>query len=149
LYWSVIPRACCACKPFSVPTSRPRQRRSCHGSSDAGRWRSPLKRRGPILGWRPNANGRSRLLPGQAPILLALCSLVTVLALRLRQGGQLPVPVTAWYRKAEPPFADCLVLVRRHLWRARYLENAAAETEFVQFPREAFDLSINGFPLAA
>jgi hypothetical protein len=83
------------------------------------------------------------------PVLLAVFSLVTVLALRLSPGGQIPVPVTAWYRKAEPTFADCLTLGRRHLWRARYFVNSTADSEFVQFPWEAVNLLINGFPLAA
>jgi hypothetical protein len=80
---------------------------------------------------------------------LALFSLVTVLALRLSQGGQLPVPVTAWYHKAEPTFADGLALVRRHLWRARYVVNSTSEAENMQFPREALELLIQGYPLAA
>jgi hypothetical protein len=72
-----------------------------------------------------------------------------VLALQLSQGGHIPVQATAWYRKVEPTFGDCLALVRRHLWRAQYSVNSAAEAEFVQFPREAFDLLINNLPLAA
>ena len=83
------------------------------------------------------------------PVLLALFSIVTVLALQWSQDGQIPVPATAWYHKAEPTFADCLGLVRQHLWRARYLVNSAAEPEFVQFPREAFELLLTGLPLAA
>jgi hypothetical protein len=83
------------------------------------------------------------------PALLALFSLVTVLALQLSQGGHLPVQATAWSRKPEPTFGDCLALVRQPLWRARSSVNAAAEAAFGQFPREAFDLLINGLPLAA
>jgi hypothetical protein len=83
------------------------------------------------------------------PVLLALFSLVTVLALQLSQTGQIPVPVTAWYHKTEPTFADCLTLVRQHLWRARYLMNSAPEAEIMQFPREALDLLIHGLPSAA
>jgi hypothetical protein len=83
------------------------------------------------------------------PVLLALVSIVTVLALRLSQGGHIPMPVMAWYRNAEPTFADCLALVRMHLWRARYLVNSTAEAELMQFPRETLDLLIYGFPLAA
>jgi hypothetical protein len=49
------------------------------------------------------------------PVLLALFSLVIVLALKLSQRGQIPVPVTAWYHIPEPTFADCLALVRQHL----------------------------------
>jgi DDE superfamily endonuclease len=83
------------------------------------------------------------------PVLLALFSLVTVLALQLTQDEPIPVPVTAWYHKAEPTFADCLAVVRRHLWRARYLVNSAPEPELVQFPWEAFDLLLTGLPSAA
>jgi hypothetical protein len=83
------------------------------------------------------------------PILLALFSLVTVMALRLSLDGQIPVSVTAWYGKTEPTFADCLALVRRHLWCARYLVDSAAEAECVQFPWEAFDLLLQGLPFAA
>jgi hypothetical protein len=43
------------------------------------------------------------------------------------------VPVTAWYHKAEPTFADCLAWVRWHLWRARYLVNSASQAECMQF----------------
>ena len=41
--------------------------------------------------------------------------------LRLSAGGQIPVAATAWYHNAEPTCADCLAVVRRHLWRARYV----------------------------
>jgi hypothetical protein len=83
------------------------------------------------------------------PVPLALFSLVTVLALKLSREEPIPVPVTAWYHKAEPTFADCLRLVRRHLLHARHLVNSAPEPEFVQFPREAFELVLTGLPSAA
>jgi hypothetical protein len=83
------------------------------------------------------------------PALLGLFSLVTVLALRLRPEGRIPVEVTAWYHKPEAAFADCLALVRQHIWRARYLVNSAPQADFVQFPREAFELLLNDLPLAA
>jgi len=54
-----------------------------------------------------------------------------------------------WYRKAEPTFADCLALVRRHLWGGRFLVHSAVEPEFVQFPRETFELLMHGLPLVA
>jgi hypothetical protein len=83
------------------------------------------------------------------PLLLALFSVVTVLTLKLSQDEPIPVPMTAWYHKVEPTFADCLTLVRRHLWRARYLVHSAPEAEIMQFPREAFELLLQGIPLAA
>jgi hypothetical protein len=101
------------------------------------------------LGVETQRQWSERAIARTTPVLLGLFSLVTVLALRLSQGGQIPVPTTAWYHKAEPTFADCLALVRRHLWRARYLVNSAAEPEFVQCPRETFELLLTGLPLAA
>jgi hypothetical protein len=83
------------------------------------------------------------------PVLLALFSLVTLLALRLSPDGQLPGPVTAWDHKAEPTFSACLALLRRHLWRARYLVNSTPGAESIQFPQEALDLLSHGLPLAA
>jgi hypothetical protein len=80
---------------------------------------------------------------------LGLFSLVTLLALQLSQSDPIPVSATAWYRKVEPTFTDCLALVRQHLWRARYLVNSTPEAESMQFPPEVFDLLIHGIPLAA
>src|SRR5919198_289981 len=98
------------------------------------------------LGVETQRQWSDRAIARTTPVLLALFSLVTVLAIRLSQEGPLPVPVTAWYHKAEPTFADCLALVRRHLWRTRYFVNSAEEAECVQFPREAFELLLTGLP---
>jgi hypothetical protein len=51
------------------------------------------------------------------PSLLALFSVVTLLADRLVRHGTLPLPQEAWYRKARPTFADALAAVRQHYWR--------------------------------
>jgi DDE superfamily endonuclease len=101
------------------------------------------------LGVETQRQWSDKAIARTTPVLLALFSLVTVLASKLSQNEPMPVPVTAWYHKAEPTFADCLALVRRHLWRARYLVNSAPQAEFVQFPREAFELLLTGLPLAA
>jgi DDE superfamily endonuclease len=101
------------------------------------------------LGVETQRQWSDKAIARTTPVLLALFSLVTVLALQLSKDGQIPVPVTAWYHKDAPTFSDCLALVRRHLWQARYLVNSTAEAEFVQFPREAFDLLLTGLPLAA
>ena len=90
-----------------------------------------------------------RAIARTTPVLLALFSIVTLVALRLSQDGPIPVQATAWYHKAEPTFADCLALVRRHLWRARYLMHSTPEAEIMQLPREAFELLLHSIPLAA
>jgi hypothetical protein len=100
------------------------------------------------LGLETQRQWSDQAIARTTPVLLALFSLVTLLALRLSQDGQIPVPVTAWYHKAEPTFSDCVALVRRHLWRARYLVNSTPGAESMQFPQEALDLLIHGLPLA-
>jgi hypothetical protein len=83
------------------------------------------------------------------PVLLGLCSRVTVLAWRFCPSGHIPLEATAWYHNSEATFADCLAVVRQQIWRARYLVNSAPQADFVQLPREAFDLLFNDLPLAA
>jgi hypothetical protein len=101
------------------------------------------------LGLETQRQWSDQAIARTTPVLRALFSLVTVLALKLSHGGEIPVPVTAWYHKAEPTFADCLALVRGHLWRARYLVNSTPDAELMQLPREVLDLLIHGLPLAA
>jgi hypothetical protein len=101
------------------------------------------------LGLETQRQWSDQAIARTTPVLLGLFSLVTLLALRLSQGGRMPVETTAWYHKTEATFVDCLALVRRHLWRARYLVNSATELEFVQFPREAFERLLTGLRLAA
>jgi hypothetical protein len=101
------------------------------------------------LGFETQRQWSDQAITRTTPVLLGLFSLVTLLALRLSQSDPIPVAATAWYHKVEPTFADCLVLVRRHLWRARYLVNSTPEADSIQFPREALDLLIHGLPLAA
>jgi hypothetical protein len=98
------------------------------------------------LGWETQRQWSDQAIARTTPVLLALFSLVTMLALKLSRDEPIPVPVTAWYHKVEPTFADCLVLVRRHLWRARYVVHSALQAEFVQFPREALELLLTGLP---
>jgi hypothetical protein len=101
------------------------------------------------LGVETQRQWSDKAIARTTPVLFGLFSLVTLLALRLSHGGQIPVQHTAWYHKAEPTFSDCIALVRRHIWGARYLVNSAPKAELMYFPREALDLLINDLPLAA
>jgi hypothetical protein len=101
------------------------------------------------LGLETQRQWADKAIARTTPVLLGLFSLVTVLTLRLCPEGRIPVEVTAWYHKPEATFADCLAVVRQQIWRARYLVNSAPHADFVQFPREAFDLLLNDLSLAA
>ena len=50
------------------------------------------------------------------PCLLALFSIVALLATRLDRHARLRVSATAWYRKEHPTFSDTLAAVRRQIW---------------------------------
>lgn len=51
------------------------------------------------------------------PALLALFSLVTLMAHQHAQRRQLPIRQAAWYHKSKPTFSDALALVRRQIWQ--------------------------------
>ncbi len=55
------------------------------------------------------------------PRLLALFSIVTLLASRLSARERRRTATTAWYVKARPTFADALAAVRRTFWREQAL----------------------------
>jgi hypothetical protein len=101
------------------------------------------------LGLETQRQWADKAIARTTPVLLGLFSLVTVLAWRFCPSGQIPVEGSAWYHKSEATFADCLAVVRQQIWRARYLVNSVPQTDFVQLPREAFDLLFNDLPLAA
>jgi hypothetical protein len=101
------------------------------------------------LGLATPRQGSDHAIARTTPVLLALFSLVSVLALRWRHEGRRPVPVAAWYHNGEPTFSDCLALVRPHGWRARYGVHSAPEAELRPCPREALNLFIHGVLLAA
>jgi hypothetical protein len=101
------------------------------------------------LGLETQRQWSDKALTRTTPVLLGRFSLVTVLALRLCPTGQIPVESSAWYHKSAATFADCLTLVRRHLWHARYVVNSAPQADLVQLPREAFECLLDDLPLAA
>jgi DDE superfamily endonuclease len=101
------------------------------------------------LGVETQRQWADKAIARTTPVLLGLFSLVTVLALRLCPEGRIPVEGSAWYRKPEATFADCLAVVRQRIWWTRYLVNSAPHADFVQLPREVFDLLLTDLPLAA
>ena len=65
--------------------------------------------------WSDQAIARS------TPCLLALFSIVTLLATRLRARERRRTATTAWYAKSRPTFTDALAAVRHVLWRQQAL----------------------------
>ncbi len=68
-------------------------------------------------------------------MLLALFSVVTLLAARLVRDGRLPVRSAAWYAKRTPTFSDALATVRAHWWRWQRFRTSPCEADMVKLPR--------------
>jgi hypothetical protein len=61
-------------------------------------------------GLETQRQGSDLAIARTTPVLLALGSRVPLLALRLSQGGPMPVETTAWYHTTEPPCVNLLGL---------------------------------------
>lgn len=83
--------------------------------------------------WNELAIGRT------TPCLLGLFSLVILLTHRLQPDGQVPPLTAAWYAKPEATFSDCLILVRKHLWRSLNYVNSAPPAESISFPAAVWE----------
>ena len=68
------------------------------------------------------------------PCLLALFSLVTLMANRMQHRGELSVRRAAWYEKEHVTFADALAAVRKKLWQRRSFSISDPPTETLKIP---------------
>jgi len=68
------------------------------------------------LGVETQRQWSDRAIARTTPCLLALFSIVTLLAARLGHRARAVVCTEAWYRKRRPTFTDSLAAVRRQLW---------------------------------
>ncbi len=73
------------------------------------------------------------------PCLLALFSIVTLLATRLGKRARLTVSTAAWYRKQRPTFADTLAAVRREIWSTQGFSMSHSRTDRRKLTRALCD----------
>jgi len=73
------------------------------------------------------------------PTLFALFSLVTLLAARLIETGDMPVRTAAWYAKETATFSDTIAMVRRHVWSESYLSMSDSTPDVIKVPRALFE----------
>jgi hypothetical protein len=70
-----------------------------------------------------------------APTLLTLYSLVTLMGTHLISTNAMPVRTAAWYCKAHATFSDTIGLVRRCLWSHGHYSPSGAESDVVKITR--------------
>lgn len=73
------------------------------------------------------------------PALLALFSIVVLLAHQIQSQISVALPQTAWYEKSLPTFADALALVRQRFWQTRLFSLSTATTDMVKIPKPLLD----------
>jgi hypothetical protein len=73
------------------------------------------------LGVETQRQGSDKAIARTTPCLLALFSVIVLLAARLPPRARLTATAAAWYHKRRPSFADTLAAVRRHIWREQGL----------------------------
>ena len=89
------------------------------------------------LGMETQRQWSKRAIARTTPILLALFSLVTLIAHRLVAVQAMPVRTSAWYCKSQPTFSDALAWVRRPLWGSEIFSPSRAKTEVEKIPDPA------------
>jgi hypothetical protein len=67
--------------------------------------------------------------------VLALYSLVTLMAHALLPTESMPVRRAAWYRKEQATFSDTLALVRRCLWESTRFSMSDETVDIEKVPR--------------
>jgi hypothetical protein len=72
------------------------------------------------------------------PCLLALFSLITLLASDLHRRGKLSLRSTAWYRKTQLTFSDTIAAVRQQLWSSLPFARSSKQRDPRKIPRLLF-----------
>ena len=86
------------------------------------------------LGVETQRQWSKRAIARTTPILLALFSVVTLIAHQLVATQTLPVRTSAWYHKRQPTFSDALAWVRRHLWTSAIFSTSRAKSKGKKIP---------------
>lgn len=87
------------------------------------------------LGVETQRQWSSKAILRTTPALLALFSIVTLLAHEHQLHHSFSMPQSAWYNKTVPTFADALALVRQQLWQLQTFQTSDSESDMVKVPR--------------
>lgn len=97
------------------------------------------------LGVETQRQWSDKAIARTTPCLLALFSIVTLLATRLGSHARLHASACAWYHKQRPTFSDTLAAVRRQIWceqGLRMSRSAAEPTKLQPALQEAIIYSL-------
>jgi len=86
------------------------------------------------LGVETQRQWSDRAILRTTPALLALFSLVTLIAHQHAKRRKLPIRQAAWYHKTQPTFSDALALVRRQIWQHECFPLVASPADHSKMP---------------
>ena len=87
------------------------------------------------LGLETQRQWNRRAIARTTPAVLALYSLITVMARALLSTESMPVRRAAWYRKEQATFSDTIALVRRWLWESTRFSMSDEGADMEKVPR--------------
>jgi DDE superfamily endonuclease len=91
------------------------------------------------LGVESQRQWSDRAIARTTPCLLALFSLVTLLATDLHQRGKLRLRLSAWYCKTQLTFADTIAAVRQQLWTGSLFASSPQRQDRLEISRLLFE----------
>jgi hypothetical protein len=101
------------------------------------------------LGVETQRQWSERAIERTTPILLALFSVVTLMAHESLAGNVLPVRSAAWYHKDTPTFGDALAFVRQQLWPSTLFSMSPDPHDMIQIPRVVMERVTDTLAFAA
>lgn len=87
------------------------------------------------LGVESQRQWNEQAIARTTPCLLALFSLVTLLASNLHSQGRLRLRSAAWYDKSQPTFSDSIAAVRQQLWAVSLFTGSGSQQDQSKMPR--------------
>ncbi len=91
------------------------------------------------LGVETQRQWSDKAIARTTPTLVALYSVVTLMAERLIETNVCPVRKSAWYAKEVATFSDTIALVRRCLWSESHISMSGSTPEVIKVPRALFE----------
>jgi hypothetical protein len=101
------------------------------------------------LGVETQRQWNDRAIARTTPALLALFSIVTLMARGLGAPESIMIRRTAWYRKGHATFSDTMAWVRRYLWATVDFSMSSETADIVKIPRSLVERFIDAVCHAA
>jgi hypothetical protein len=101
------------------------------------------------LGVETQRQWNDRAIARTTPALLALFSIVTLMARGLGAPESIMIRQTAWYRKGHATFSDTIAWVRRYLWATVDFSMSSETADIVNIPRSLVERFIDAVCHAA